>query len=751
MTFLIQKIRKSLASLFYRNKFPHYQQLDLMSCGPTCLRMVAKHYKRFISSDAADRVCHKGKQGISLIGLCDGAEALGFRTSAVKASYNSLRDSDSCPFIVHWRQEHFVVVNKITDKSVNISDPEAPHSINYSKKEFKRFWMPNKQEGNSEGVAILLSPTEKFFTTENESQDKWKPMRLLASYLTGQRSLVYQVILGLFAGALLTLFTPFLTQALVDHGISDSNHDFIVIILWGQLAVFSGIALFELLRGWLLLYITSRINVRIKSDFISSLTGMPLSHFESKNTGDTLQRLEDHNRIQEFLGVEAFSFLFSIVLITVYTIVLSFYDTTILFIFVLGLLGYATWIYVFLRKRRIIDYKRFSEVSFSRASEIHLIRSMPEIKLNNYERQIRWNWERIQAKIFSINIEGMKLEQWQDTGSKLIQQIVIAIILYTAAKNVVNGDMTFGGMTAVMMILGQVSAPMSQLLTFIKNAQDAAISIERISEVNVLNSGLDKAPTDSRVPATNLNTGDIKLENVSFRYGDPRANYVLDNINMTIKAGETTAIVGESGSGKTTLMKLLLKFYEPEEGEIYIADIPFSSLSSSGWRGVCSAVLQDGSLFDDTVSRNIALNDIRIDNDKVRYAAKIACIDEMISKLPLGYGTRIGPEGLQLSAGQTQRLLIARTVYKNPQVIFLDEATSALDTRNERSIIEGLDLALEGKTKLVIAHRLSTVRNANQIYVMDSGRFVESGTHDALVKKKGRYFDLIRNQLELSS
>jgi ATP-binding cassette subfamily B protein len=556
-----------------------------------------------------------------------------------------------------------------------------------------------------------------------------------------------QLFLGLLAGSLLSLVFPFLTQGLVDFGIHKQDMRFVYVVLLAQVMLFFGRTFIEVARSWILLHISARINIFIISDFLAKLMRLPIAFFDSKNLGDILQRINDHHRINNFLTSSSLGFLFSLVNFVIFSVILLFYNAPIFGIFIAGSALYVGWVAFFLKKRRELDYKRFNEASANQSSEVQLIQGMQEIRLNNCEQQMRWEWEGIQIRLFKIGMGSLALQQYQNTGGGFINELKNIIISFWAAKEVIDGNMTLGMMMAAQQMLGQLNAPILQFISFVQDAQDAKISLERLGEIH------NRQNEDERQTAALLipKAQDLIISNLHFRYNDPNADYVLQNINLTIPHGKTTAIVGASGSGKTTLLKLLLKFYEPEKGEIKLGDTPLNNLDSKLWRGNIGTVMQDGFIFSHSIARNIALAQETIDTDRLLFAADVANIQTFIESLPLNYNTRIGSNGIGLSQGQKQRIMIARAVYKDPSYLFFDEATSALDAKNEREITEKIAKFTNGRTVVVIAHRLSTVKDADQIVVLDKGRIAEIGTHTALAEKKGIYYELVRNQLDLES
>lgn len=725
------------------SKFPFYKQPDSKDCGPTCLRIIAKYYGKLISIQEIRNLSETTRVGSNLLKLSDAAEAIGFKTLGVKLNYIKLKEAP-LPCIVHWDKNHFVVVYRIKKDTVYVSDP-AYGLITYKVKDFLKYWIGNntKTETN-EGIVLLLETTPKFKQLDWKETNK-KSFRFLFQYLFQYKNLIFQLILGLIVGSILQLIFPFLTQSIIDVGVQNQNIDFIYAVLIAQTMLFIGTASVGVFRSWILLHLSTRINISLVSDFFIKLMNLPIAYFDTRMTGDIMQRIQDHNRIESLLTSNTLSTLFSMFNLLIFGAVLLFYSPYIFSIFILGSFIYVVWIFFFLKRRKELDHKRFSETSKEQSVVIELINGMQEIKMHNAERQKRWQWEFIQARLFKVSMQNLALGQTQSVGSSFINEIKNLIITFTSAILVIEGTITLGMMLSIQYIIGQLNGPISQLVGFIQSAQDAKISLERLSEIHDKE---DEEPKGNYL-ATNLSPDEnIDLKNVSFRYSGSNEN-TINNISFKVPANKITAIVGASGSGKTTIMKILLKFYHIEKGNIMYGRNNLNNISHKSWRANCSAVMQEGYIFNNTIAYNIAFGYDTIDLERLIRACEVANIYEFIQNLPLGFNTKIGNEGVGLSTGQKQRIFIARAVYKNPNILFFDEATSALDAKNERTIMKNLNAFFKNKTVVIIAHRLSTVKNADNIIVINDGRVKESGKHIELIEKKGAYYNLVKNQLEL--
>ena len=727
-----------------KHKFPFYKQTESKDCGPTCIKIIAKHYGKIIVIQNLRVLAETTRTGSTLLGLSDAAESIGLRAIGVNISLEKLNDVP-LPCIIHWNKNHFVVLYKISKEKLYVSDP-AHGLLSYSKTEFLKRWIGNNtDEKTKEGIVLLIDPTAKFYSSDFDKQEQKFGFAFLSKYLFKYKRFIWQLAIGLLAASLLQLIFPFLTQSIVDVGIKNQDIHFIYLILFAQLALFIGRTAIEVIRSWILLHLSTRINISLVSDFFIKLMNLPIAFFDARMTGDILQRINDHKRIERILTTSSLNVLFSMVNLIVFSFVLAYYSLMLFGIFLLGSFLYFLWIIMFLKKRKDLDYKRFSEVSQEQSKVIELINGMQEIKLHNAEKQKRWSWEFVQARLFKVSIEALALEQYQSVGSGFINEVKNILITVLSAKLVIDGKITLGMMLAISYIVGQLNSPIAQLINFIREVQDAKISLDRLSEIH--NKEDEEQQGIEKITDIPLDVN-LQLSKVSFRYiGSDQL--VLKDLDLEIPAKKITAIVGVSGSGKTTLMKLLLKFYDSNSGSIKIGNHDLQHVSQRTWRHQSGVVMQEGYIFNDTIAQNIAVGEDYVDKKKLAHAVDVANIRDFIESLPLSYNTKIGMEGVGISTGQKQRLLIARAVYKNPNFLFFDEATSALDANNEKVIMEKLDTFFENKTVVVIAHRLSTVKNAHQIVVLDKGKIVEVGNHTELVKQKGDYYNLVKNQLEL--
>lgn len=736
----------------FKKDFPHITQPDTMECGATCLRMIAQYYGKKYSAETMQRLCRITREGVSMLSLSDAAEELGFRSVCGRISLERVVEQRPFPCILYWNQAHFVVLYDVKKKRkgklrFRIADP-GKNLLELDEDTVRDAWIGACTSGQEKGILMALEPTPVFYDKKDESKQLERPFHFLWGYLRPYRSWFVQLLLGLFLGSVLQLLFPFLMQAIVDKGISSKDLNLIYLILAGQLMMVLSRAAVDFVRRWMLLHISVRVNVSLLSDFLIKLMKLPMSFFDTKMTGDLLQRIHDHERVERFLTAQTLSVIFSAFSFVVFGVVLFYYDRLIFVLFLLGSFFYAMWISLFLKRRRMIDYTYFEQQSRNQSKTMQLLNGMQEIKLQHCERRRCCEWEDIQADLFRTSIESMKIQQTQEAGGILINEIKNIVITIVAATSVISENLSLGMMLAIQYIIGQLNAPVEQFVQFIYGWQDVRISLERMCEIR--NREEEETP-ERNVDYFPNGQREIRLKNVTFQYEGPHSPKVLDNLNLTIPQGKVTAIVGTSGSGKTTLVKLLLGYYSPVAGTIRIAGEDLAHYDLRWWRSHCGAVMQDGYIFSESIARNIAVDDEEIDNERLLLAARMSNIDEFIKRLPLQYNTVIGQDGQSISQGQRQRILIARAVYRNPDFIFLDEATNSLDANNERAIVENLTEFYRGKTVMAVAHRLSTVRNADQIVVLEKGRIVEIGTHESLIEAKGAYFHLVKNQLNLGN
>lgn len=722
-----------------------------MDCGPTCLRMIAKYHGRNYSLQRLREISGINRQGVSLLGISEAAEKIGFRTTGLLITAQKLQEVEM-PCILHWKQNHYVVLykapaeNQKKKRTYHIADPEKG-LIEYSESEFLKYWLSTQDNGNSKGIVLMLSTGPEFFSMGGDPK-KGLDMTYMLGYLFKYKKLLIQLIVGLVVGSLLQLILPFLTQAIVDTGINTRNLNFVYVILIAQSMLLFGRMSVDFIRSWILLHMTTRISISILTDFLIKMMKLPMTFFETKMTGDIMQRMSDQGRIQSFLTGSSLTTIFSLFNLVIFSFVLGYYNLTIFSIFFVSSILYSIWVVFFLKKRRVLDFKRFDLSSENQSSIVQLIGGMQEIKLNNCEQQKRWEWERIQAKLFRLSIKSVALGQYQQFGAFFINEGKNILITFIVAKAVIDGQLTLGAMMAIQYIVGQLNSPIEQFLGFLQQLQDAKISLERLNEIHELE---DEEPVGQHfINELPLNKS-IHLQNLTFSYPGVDNDPVLQQISLNIPEGKTTAIVGMSGSGKTTILKLLLRFYEPQKGDIKVGATHLKQIGFKHWRSKCGIVMQDGFMFSDTIAKNIAVSDEHPDMEKLLNAIRVANISDFIEELPLGLNTKIGAAGNGISQGQRQRILIARAVYKNPEYIFFDEATNALDANNEKVIMENLETFFKGRTVVVVAHRLSTVQNADNIIVLDKGVITEQGTHEQLTSSKGEYYQLVKNQLALGA
>lgn len=736
--------------------FTLVRQRDAKDCGPSCLAMIVKHYGGSFNINSIRTDCALNREGVSLLGISKAAEELGFKSVGGRLSFSSLASEALLPCIVHWSQNHFVVVYKVKnqkkgDCTIYVADP-GKGLVSYTKEEFCEHWVSTKTNGEEKGIVLLLEPTNQFYTqNDTETVLTQSRMAFLWSYLKKYKRFFTQLILGLLLGSLLQLIFPFLTQAVVDTGIGGKDIGFVWLVLMAEMMLLFSRTAIEFIRSKILLHISTRINISLISDFFIKLMKLPMNFFDTKQMGDLLQRIEDHRRVEHFLTSSSLSLLFSFFTFLVFGVVLVFYNLGVFAVFLFGTLLYAGWIVLFLEKRRLLDYKFFEQAGRNRNVTYQLIDGMQEIKLQGCEQRKRWEWEDVQADLFKVNLQALNLQQVQQAGSITINEVKNILITVLAATSVIQGNMTLGMMLAVQYIIGQLNSPVEQLIHFVYSWQDVSISLDRMNEIHTETNEENAERTRSSYTEESTDGHSLAIKDLSFKYNIYSSKNILSDINLLIPNGKVTAIVGASGSGKTTLIKLLLGFYEPLSGSIQIGSANLSECNLGWWRSQCGAVMQEGYLFSDTIAKNIAISDDDPNIERIRHAARVANIADYVEALPLAYNTMIGQDGQGISQGQRQRILIARVIYKNPMFVFLDEATNALDANNEQAITDNLLDFYKGKTVIVVAHRLSTVRNADQIVVLNEGKIVELGTHEELIGKRGNYYGLIKNQLELGN
>lgn len=727
--------------------FPHFKQQDSTDCGATCLRIISAHYGKFFSPYKLKEATNITNEGVSLLSISEAAEKIGYRSMGANVSFDTLKQAP-LPCVIHWNQNHFVVVYKIRETrkgtTVYVSDPSSC-KLKYSKEEFCKYWKIGDDKNSESGIVLFLEPTPEFYKNIEETEPS--KISYIFNYLRPHTKLVVQLIIGLLIGSILQLVIPFLTQSIVDFGISTRDISYIYLILIAQMILVISSSTIEFVRGWILLHIGTLINISMVSDFLIRLMNLPMSFFETKMTGDIIQRIGDQTRIQDLLTNSSLSIIFSMFSLVIFSVVLLFYNALIFTIFAIGSILYVLWVLLFMKYRAELDTKNFYHQSVNQNNVLELINGMQEIKLNGIEQVKRWGWERVQTILYRLQVKSMALGQYQSSGAILINQTKNLVITAVVANLVIEGELTLGMMTAIQYIIGQVNSPVEQLISFIRQVQDAKLSLERLNEVRLLPSEYDNA----NVPLTeNAFRDDIYLNNISFRYDKSSVGeWVLDGINLRIPANKKTAIVGSSGSGKTTLLKLLLGYYPVERGNILLGENNLDYYDKKKWRRSCGIVMQEGFIFSDTIANNIATNGETLDRERLSMACKMANIEDFINSLPNGYNTRIGSDGHGLSQGQRQRMLIARAIYKDPKIVLFDEATNSLDANNESVILNNLQKFFNGRTTIIIAHRLSTVRDADQIVVLEKGKIIEIGTHKELCAKKAAYYRLVQNQLEL--
>jgi ATP-binding cassette subfamily B protein len=729
------------------NCFPFYRQLDSNDCGATALRIIAKYYGKNFSNEFLRNKCVTLKGGASLIDISNAAESIGFRTSYLKLSFDQLKKTP-LPLIVYWGQRHYIVVHKIK-KKIHVADP-AVGLIKYSKDEFLRSWLNSKDNGEWQGIALLLEPTDALYSFEQKSPKSTSGISFFFNYLKPYKKYFFQIIFGMLIGSFMQLIVPFLTQALVDQGIGNKDINFIYLILFAQVSLLIGRTSVQFIRSWIMLHISARISVSLISDFILKLVSKPLSFFTKKSIGDIMQRIGDHGRIQSFITSSSLNVIFSIFNFIVFSAIILYYNSLIFITFIIGSIAYTLWVIYFYKRRRELDHKRFAQSAENKNSLYQLVSGIQDIKLENCEELKRQEWQSIQLNLFRVNINFLQLNQVQQVGALFINEFKNIAITVIAAKMVLDGSITFGMMLSIQYMIGMLNSPINQMIGLLRQYQDAKISLERLQEIH-----FDQHPVNSdKIDLISIDSlsssSTIEFKNLSFSYLENQDSPTLENINLKIPLNKITAIVGSSGSGKTTLLKMILKFYQPNEGSILLDNLSLDMVDERSLRDLCGAVLQDGQIFKDSIAKNIGLKDGEVDMKKITEVADLANILKYINKLPLKFDSKIGLDGQGISQGQKQRILIARALYKNPQILLLDEATNALDNRNESIIVQNIVKAFNGKAIIIAAHRLSTIKIADQVVVMDNGKIAGIGSHEELLGSNELYYGLIRGQMAMS-
>lgn len=726
-----------------RRSFPFHKQSDAMDCGPTCLKMIAAHYGRDYPLQFLRNTCRISRQGVTFADLIAAGEQLGFKTLSAELPFAVLAKKAPLPCILHWDKQHFVVLYHITEKEVWLADPALGKGSRYSVPEFMAAW---QVEDNGYGRALFLEPGPAFYTAPPVNGQR-ASLRSLLPYLKMHRKSLVPVSGTLLLAAVFSLLTPLLTQAIVDKGIRQQQVSLLLLICAGQLMLFLGRMVMDFLRARLLLKIGARTGIVMLKDFLHKLMRLPFSFFDNRQAGDNMQRVTDNQRVEDFLTSSLVAFVMSVVTLLVLGGVLLYYNWQICLLFTTLAAAGILWAGAFGEKRGRLDQKRFKILAANQDTLLEIFSAIQEIKLTGSEAARGAQWEALQERSFAVKLESLKLDQFIQGVAMFINEMRNVVITCLAAILVVNGHLSLGAMLAVTYVCGQLNAPVSQLTDFIRIAQHTRFSLRRMAEVH--HEPDEDPPHAEDIPPALVTGKDLHLEGLSFQYGHKHSPFVLKNIHLVIPAGKVTAIVGMSGSGKTTLLKLLLKFYQPVQGQILIGGIPLQQLPAKAWRRYCGAVMQDGYVFRDTIANNVFAGATQRDEARLHEACRMANIHDFFSAMPFGYETLVGKDGYGLSEGQVQRLLIARLIYRNPSLVLLDEATNSLDAHNERAIINNLQGFFRGKTVVVVAHRLSTVKHADQILVMDKGAIVETGTHETLTARGGAYYQLIKNQLEL--
>ena len=729
--------------MFESRNFPLVRQHDIMQCGVACLTMICRHFGLDLGLEDVAKHCFATKRGTTLLEISTSAKELGLDTVAAKLTVEEL---SRCPMpcILYWDKRHFVVLYRtVDDRRFYIADP-GKGFVKCSRKELEGHWIAMNLNGEPRGIGMTVQPAADFDANRFHGRKRTREgYAILRESLSEHCKAFIMVGVAMLVGSLLQMLLPFLTQSIVDVGIKTRSISFIMLVLLGELLIVFGRTVADFVRRWVVMHISMRINIRLIGEFFLKLLRLPMSFFDTKLLGDMLQRISDHNRVQTFLTTQLFSMVFNVLTFIVFGIVLLIYDRMIFLVFMAGSIVYAAWVAVFLGRRKVLDYELFDRQGECHGKTYQMVTSMQEIKLQNCEQRRTEEWREKQRDLFGVQLKSLRLQQTQEAGSAFINELKNIVVVVLSATAVIGGDMTLGGMLAIQFVIGQLNSPVSQMVAFVYSMQDVKISLDRINEIH------SQDDEDAgRIVIDGLDSPcDIRLNHLDFKYTPHALEKTIDDISVTIPSGKVTAIVGASGCGKTTLVKLLLGYYGVERGMISIGAHDMTEINLKAWRNHCGVVMQDGAIFSESIARNIAVDDGDVDSERLERAAYIANINSFVDRLPMKYDTVIGNDGIQLSKGQRQRILIARAIYKNPGYIFLDEATNSLDTTNEREIVAKLDEFYRGRTVVVVAHRLSTVRNADQIIVMDHGRIAEIGNHDSLVAKHGLYYELVKEQL----
>jgi len=724
------------------DSFISFRQTDKKDCGPTCLRIICRYYDKIISIEYLRELTNVSHFGTTLYGLSTAAEKLGFRTITSKMTFKNFVKNFSLPTIVHWKQNHFIVVYKVKRNYIYVADP-AIGKMKYDYKSFLEGWSSYENE-EAVGVALYLEPTPQIYAEDDSPKISFS---YFLSYFSNYKKQYLQVILGMLASMVIGFLVPFTTKSVIDIGINGKNINFINLMLIAQFVLaFSTIAI-GFIQSWLFMHIATKIGLSITIGYIAKVMKLKIPYIERKTLGDFMQRMSDNGRIQAFISTSTISTVFSFTNVIIFGVVMATYNLKVLAVFLIGSSIYALWILLFIKKRREFDMKKFEQNSESQTSIVQIFNGIRDIKLFNFEKYKRWEWERIQAKIFKLSMRQLSLSQVQQTGAFVIEQSKNIIITYIIVTSVINGEISFGTMIAMQYILAQMGSPLQQLISLINSYQDAKVSLDRIAEIH---NQEDEETLEDELNRINnpieITSRTIQFQEVTFSYNKLILEPILNNINLTFPEGKFTAVVGASGCGKTTLIKLLLRFYSVDRGSISIGDLDLNNISINMWRNQCGAVLQDGYLFSGTIGENVALSSEGFDQASVISACKSTNIHDFIKTLPLGYKTKIGENGMDLSQGQKQRLLIARILYKKPDFVFFDEATNALDAENEKIVMKSLRTELVNKTIIFVSHRLSAISNADNIIVMDKGKVVEQGNHIHLMNSGGLYFNMFNSQ-----